>query len=65
MLDFLYLDAELDEILSLADRIAVIFHGEIIATIKTEDATRTGLGLLMAGSKNGEQEEAEPTSAEA
>jgi simple sugar transport system ATP-binding protein len=61
----LLVSAELDEILSLADRIAVIFHGEIIATIKTEDATRTGLGLLMAGSKNGEPEETEPASAEA
>ncbi len=46
----LLISAELDEILSLADRIAVIYHGQIVATIATEDATREQLGLLMAGS---------------
>ncbi len=42
--------AELDEILSLADRIAVIYHGRIVATLPAEQATREQLGLLMAGS---------------
>ncbi len=46
----LLISAELDEILSLADRIAVIYHGQIVATIAAEDATREQLGLLMAGS---------------
>src|SRR5690606_41293264 len=46
----LLISAELDEILSLADRIAVIFHGQIVATMPAAEATRNQLGLLMAGS---------------
>ena len=42
--------AELDEILSLADRIAVMFRGELITVIDAKDATREKLGLWMAGS---------------
>ncbi|MBL8110848.1 MAG: hypothetical protein JNJ96_14385, partial [Anaerolineales bacterium] len=41
--------AELDEILSLSDRIAVIYRGEIVATVDRKDASREQLGLLMAG----------------
>lgn len=46
----LLISAELDEIMSLADRIAVMYRGEIVATLPVEQATREGLGLLMAGS---------------
>ena len=46
----LLVSAELDEILSLADRIAVIYHGRIVTTVSAEAATREQLGLLMAGS---------------
>ncbi|KAB8142470.1 ABC transporter ATP-binding protein [Chloroflexia bacterium SDU3-3] len=45
----LVVSAELDEILALADRIAVMFKGTIIATLPASEATREGLGLLMAG----------------
>ena len=45
----LLVSAELDEILALSDRIAVMFHGKIIATVPASEATREGLGLLMAG----------------
>jgi ABC-type uncharacterized transport system ATPase subunit len=45
----LLVSAELDEILALADRIAVMFKGKIIATVPREEATREGIGLLMAG----------------
>jgi ABC-type uncharacterized transport system ATPase subunit len=45
----LLVSAELDEILALSDRIAVMFHGKIIATLPASEATREGLGLLMAG----------------
>jgi len=41
--------AELDEILALSDRIAVMFKGQIIAIVPAAEATREGLGLLMAG----------------
>jgi simple sugar transport system ATP-binding protein len=45
----LLVSSELDEILSLSDRIAVIFRGEIVAIIPAEEATKERLGLLMAG----------------
>ncbi|MBV6450087.1 MAG: Xylose import ATP-binding protein XylG [Anaerolineales bacterium] len=45
----LLVSAELDEIMSLSDRIAVMYRGEIVATIDRKDATRERLGLLMAG----------------
>jgi len=45
----LLVSAELDEIMSLADRIAVIYRGKLVATLPTAAATREGLGLLMAG----------------
>ena len=45
----LLVSSELDEILSLSDRIAVMFAGKIIAILNAEEATREGLGLLMAG----------------
>jgi ABC-type uncharacterized transport system ATPase subunit len=45
----LLVSAELDEILTLADRIAVLYEGEIIATVDGPTATREQIGLLMAG----------------
>lgn len=45
----LLVSAELDEILSLADRIVVMYRGAIIGEVSREQATRQQLGLLMAG----------------
>ncbi|WP_018347921.1 ABC transporter ATP-binding protein [Longispora albida] len=45
----LLVSTELDEILALADRIAVMYRGEIIATLPAAGATSEKLGLLMAG----------------
>lgn len=45
----LVVSAELDEILSLADRIIVMFEGRIMDIVPIEKATREDLGLLMAG----------------
>jgi len=45
----LLISAELDEILSLADRIAVMYKGAILDTLPSQDASRERLGLLMAG----------------
>jgi simple sugar transport system ATP-binding protein len=45
----LLISAELDEILGLADRVAVMFHGEVVATMPVDEASREHLGLLMAG----------------
>jgi simple sugar transport system ATP-binding protein len=46
----LLISAELDEILALADRIIVMYEGQIVATLAAAEATREQLGLLMAGS---------------
>src|SRR4029077_21038184 len=44
----LLVSAELDEIRSLSDRIAVIYEGKIVS-IEPQDAAREGLRLLMTG----------------
>lgn len=46
----LLLSFELEEIMNLSDRIAVIFEGRIIASVNPQDTTEQELGLLMAGS---------------
>jgi general nucleoside transport system ATP-binding protein len=45
----LLISAELDEIMSLSDRIAVMYKGKILDTLDAQTATREQLGLLMAG----------------
>jgi ABC-type uncharacterized transport system ATPase subunit len=45
----LLVSTELDEIMGLADRIAVMYRGNIIATLPAKGATKEGVGLLMAG----------------
>ncbi|HFE66298.1 MAG TPA: ABC transporter ATP-binding protein [Chloroflexi bacterium] len=47
----LLVSAELDEILGLADRVAVIFDGRIVALLPAAEATRERVGLLMAGAE--------------
>jgi ABC-type uncharacterized transport system ATPase subunit len=48
----LLVSAELDEIMALSDRIAVMFKGQIIDLLDAHTATREQLGLLMAGVKS-------------
>jgi simple sugar transport system ATP-binding protein len=43
------ISAELDEVTSLADRIAVMYHGTIVAVVRAGEISREDLGLLMAG----------------
>ena len=45
----LLVSSELDEILALSDRIAVMYKGQIMAIIDVNKATKEHLGLLMAG----------------
>jgi general nucleoside transport system ATP-binding protein len=45
----LLVSAELDEIMALSDRIAVIYRGQIVATVDVGKVTREQLGLWMAG----------------
>lgn len=40
---------ELDEIISVSDRIAVIYEGEIVGIIDAKDADEKQIGLMMAG----------------
>ena len=47
----LLISEDLDEILSLSDRIAVIFEGEIMGEVDRDDATFENLGLMMGGRK--------------
>jgi general nucleoside transport system ATP-binding protein len=41
--------SELDEVLALADRVAVIYRGRIVGVVDREEASRERIGLLMAG----------------
>jgi ABC-type uncharacterized transport system ATPase subunit len=45
----LLVSLELDEVMSLADRILVMYKGQIVAEVVGEEATEAGLGYLMAG----------------
>jgi simple sugar transport system ATP-binding protein len=45
----LLVSTELDEILGLSDRIAVMYRGMIIDVLSAEIATKEKVGLLMAG----------------
>jgi ABC-type uncharacterized transport system ATPase subunit len=45
----LLISEELEEIMNLSDRIAVIYKGRILQVLASRDATRQKLGLLMAG----------------
>jgi len=45
----LLVSPELDEVMQLSDRIAVMYRGKIIDILPAEKATKEGVGLLMAG----------------
>lgn len=47
----LLISAELDEIMALSDRIAVMYRGQIVASVDSKTATREQLGLWMAGAQ--------------
>ncbi|MFN2521453.1 MAG: ABC transporter ATP-binding protein [Candidatus Limnocylindria bacterium] len=44
----LLVSAELDEVLQLADRVAVMYRGSIVATLAAAEASRDRVGRLMA-----------------
>ncbi len=50
----LLLSFELDEIMNISDRIAVIYEGRIVAVVNPKETTEQELGLLMAGSSRKE-----------
>ena len=45
----LIVSTELEEVLALADRIAVMFQGKIVDILDPSEATFERLGLLMGG----------------
>lgn len=51
----LLISLELDEILNLSDRIAVINSGELVGTVDAAATNENEIGLMMAGVKRGEQ----------
>jgi len=53
----LLVSAELDEILSLSDRIGVLYRGGLVGTFDGAGATREGLGYLMATGASPDTEE--------
>ena len=48
----LWVSEDLDELITLADRIAVIFRGKFIRILKREEASIELLGRLMTGINN-------------
>jgi len=50
----LLISEELDELLSLSDRIAVIYEGEIMGIVPAEGADINEIGLMMTGTKRSE-----------
>jgi len=54
----LLISLDLDEIMNLADRIAVIFEGRITAILEAAQADKNIIGLMMAGYDP--QKQAEP-----
>ena len=48
-LGVLLVSSELDEVLSLADRLAVLYRGRVVAVLAAGEADRDRVGLLMAG----------------
>ncbi len=47
----LLISEELDELLTLSDRIAVMYEGEVMGIVNAEDADINEIGLMMTGTK--------------
>jgi len=50
----LLVSLELDEILSVSDRIAVINNGELVGIVQADETNENEIGLMMAGVKRGD-----------
>ena len=49
----LLISEDLEELMSLSDRILVMYEGRIVGNLSTQEATRESLGLLMGGATVG------------
>lgn len=47
----LLISSELSEIMSLSDRVGVMYKGDIIGEVDPKTTTTAEIGLLMAGTK--------------
>ena len=47
----LLVSTELEEVMSLSDRIGVIYEGQIVGEMAGADASEERIGMLMAGAK--------------
>src|SRR5579864_7116747 len=59
----LLISAELEELLNLADRIAVMFEGRIVGTVNAAGASIEEIGSMMAGGAAGKMADATLTAA--
>jgi simple sugar transport system ATP-binding protein len=50
----LLISLELEEVLNVSDRIAVIYEGEIVGIVDAKSTTANELGLMMSGSTRGD-----------
>ena len=50
----LLISLELEEVMNISDRILVMYEGEIVANVKSDEVTYNELGLYMSGAKRGE-----------
>lgn len=50
----LLMSLEMEEVLNVSDRIAVIYEGEIVGIVDAKETDENELGLMMAGSKKGQ-----------
>ena len=53
----LLISLELDEVMSLSDRILVMYEGEIVGELDPKKTTVQELGLYMAGAKRNAKED--------
>ena len=44
---------DLDELLKMSDRIAVMFRGQLVGYVDPRKTTREEIGLMMSGEKQG------------
>lgn len=48
----LLVSADLDEVLQLSDRMAIIYEGKFVGIVKPQEVTEEQIGLMMGGIKN-------------
>ncbi|MEC9484771.1 MAG: ABC transporter ATP-binding protein [Candidatus Izemoplasma sp.] len=52
----LLISLELEEVLNVSDRIAVIYEGEVVGIVDAKETNANELGLMMSGSKRGDKD---------